>query len=140
MPQTTAYLGRGTKLYVKNPSGGAYVEILQARSVEPPGGESEEIEITNLSSDGKEFLSDLPDFGEFSFEQIWDPAKADSALIRDLAASKELTDWRIIFPDAGSTQFDFSGTVRTRRPLTIAQNEPLVMSVVVRVSGEVVES
>jgi hypothetical protein len=140
MANSIAYVGRGTKVYVKNPVGGAYVEITQVEEVGLPRAVKDEIDITNLSSTGKEFLVDLPDFGEAPITEIANPAAAHFAILETLNASGDITDWRVVLSDVDATQLDFSGRIKERGPEPVTQGTPLKWTTVVRVSGTVVIS
>lgn len=138
--QTVAYVGRGTKFYVQNPAGGAYVEVTQVESLGLPRAVKDEIEVTNLSSEGKEFQLDLPDFGETPVLIIQDEAKAYIPILDALSASSEVTGWRAILSDAGATQYDWQGRVKEYGPDPLTQGAIQKLSLVIRNTGFVTKS
>ena len=74
-----AYLkSQGCKIYVMDTtaSPNAYAEIGQVVSISGPDGSVPEVDVTHLSSTGKEYIGGLPDFGNVAMEVIWDPASA----------------------------------------------------------------
>jgi hypothetical protein len=51
-----------------------YAQIGQVTSISGPDGSIPEVDVTHLSSTGKEFIAGLADWGSVSLELIWDPA------------------------------------------------------------------
>lgn len=138
MPATISSLGRGTTFWVQNPVGGAYVQLLQVEEFDPPRAVADEIEVTNLSSDAKEFQVDLDDWGESRFTEIVDFDKPQFDVLEALRASKDVTGWRIIF--VSGKQLDWSGRIKERGPTTIAQQNVNKYETVIRNTGIVTVS
>lgn len=51
----------------------AYAQIGQVISIAGPSGSAGEIDVSDLDSVAREFLSSLPDWGDVSLGVIWDP-------------------------------------------------------------------
>jgi hypothetical protein len=75
---TQAIRAAGTLIKVR--IAGVYTKIPDIRGFTGPGGEAGEIEVTPIDNtgnpDGKEFLTDLPDPGEFSWSMNYVPGNS----------------------------------------------------------------
>lgn len=94
----TATKTQGTQFH-KVASATTSVEITDIIDVTPPSPDSDEIEITNLSSTAKEFLQGLRDYGEGSFELNWSPTNASHIALQADFDSGTLREWLIGFSD-----------------------------------------
>lgn len=70
----TKRTAQGTQLQVGDgatPTEG-FTAIPAVRSIDWPGAPPPDIDVSDLASTGKEYVSGLPDFGEITCEVIWD--------------------------------------------------------------------
>lgn len=70
-------VGRGAKLYAGDTGSPTnFVPVPQCESIGEISGESQEIEVTDLSSNAREYLAALADSPEIAFALQWDPLNA----------------------------------------------------------------
>lgn len=141
---------QGTQLF-KVASATTSVEITNIQGGSPPSPQSDDIEITDLSSTAKEYIQGLRDYGEASFEMNWDPANAvHQALQADYDAGTS-REWLIGFSDgttaAPTVSSSAFGTPATTRswckfvgyikgiPKQLGTNSTVKQTLTVRVSG-----
>jgi hypothetical protein len=86
--------------------------IANVISFDIPGTPAAEIEVTNLQSVAKEFLSGLQDFGTVTMNVHPDYGDAGQNQMRTLRASGAAAEYVITLPDTGGTTLTFDATVR----------------------------
>ena len=130
---STAISAQGSVLSI----GGTPTPIENVISFSGFDGEAAEIDITNLSSQSKEFLAGLPDPGTFSFE--YHPnlltATAGQELLRAAALSGDLTDFELKLADL--VTIDFKATVRNALSTSGGVDAALSGSASLRISGPI---
>jgi predicted secreted protein len=115
---TTAIRSIGTLFQVETtPGGGTYVTIAELTAINPALS-SDELDVTNHDSASRyrEFIQGLKS-GEFSIEGNYLPGNSthdtttNTGLLSNFDAGT-VKNWKIIFPDSGSTTWTFAGIVR----------------------------
>ena len=70
-------VGRGARVYWGDTGAATnFVELIQCESIGEISGESQEIEVTDLSSTAREYLAALADSPEIAYALQWDPLNA----------------------------------------------------------------
>jgi predicted secreted protein len=69
------------------------------------------INVTSLDSTAQEKRMGLADEGQLQFTINYVPADPQHAALRAARASREQTNFRLIFTDTGATQWDFAAFV-----------------------------
>jgi predicted secreted protein len=117
-----------------------FTTIAEVLSIRGPSLSSDTIDVTNhdTSNGYREFIMGLQDGGEVTFSINYQPTapthNATSGLLKAYDA-KTKKNWRLVFPDAGGTTWNFAGVVRT-----FSVNAPidaqLTADVTIKVSGK----
>ena len=130
---------KGTK--IKRGDGGSpevFTAIGQITGISGLGsGTPKEIDITNLDSEGMEFLMGLPNEGSMSVSLNWASTDAQQAGLWADRAAKTLRNFQILFPDG--TLFSFAALV-TVFNLKAPINEKIDVDMTLRISGLVTKS
>jgi hypothetical protein len=102
-------------------------------------GASGEIDVTHMGSSAKEYLLGLPDNGTMSLEvnAIFGDTGQDS--FRTARRDRELRNFRVVLPDAGSTTFKFKGWAMGS-PTSGGVDQKVASTLSVRITGPVTES
>ncbi|MBZ2172192.1 phage tail tube protein [Nitratidesulfovibrio sp. SRB-5] len=98
------------------------------------GISKDDIDVTDLESDGKEYAPGLADYGSFSAEGIWDDTNAQHLALLDLLGSGEVQNWQVV--TSAGTKWGFSGYVKSL-PLNWETNNVQRFSLTIKVSGKV---
>lgn len=97
------------------PGSDTFTNVAQVASISGPGNTKADIEVTDLSSAAKEFISDLPDSGSLEMTIQYDSLETTHQdLQADSAAPQRARNWRITLPDninLTATTIDFVGEV-----------------------------
>lgn len=105
MPETTATLGWGTRLYIADESD-AFTDdpVAQLKDVPWPEFECDDVDITNMDSPDatREFIAGISDGGEVEFEMIFKTETV--AYIDGLFRKKRL--FRLCFPRRNNMDYD----------------------------------
>ena len=122
-----------------------FTAIAQIISLTPPGWQRGETEAVDHDlTAAKEYLNDaLYEQGEVTFGIHWDPAHAthdETTGLIEAAVSGDPTDFQIIFPDTGATQFDFSAFVRFQPGSFDANAGKMTADVTLRPTGTIAVS
>jgi len=124
-----------------DPAGGSsYTSLGQIANISGPSLSRTSIDVTTHDSSSwwMEFIKGLKDGGEISFDVIYDPALAthdfSTGILSDLDDDSTIPNFRITFPDTGSTQWILPAFV-TGANVDIPINDKLGMSVTVKVAG-----
>lgn len=115
----------------------AYVKVAEVVSISGPSMTRETIDVTSLDSVGgyKEFKSSFRDGGTVNLTMNFTRANYD-LFKADFEASDPVA-YEIVFPDAQTTTFEFTGLV-TELPVEIPTGDKISMTVGIKVSGQVV--
>jgi len=91
-----------------------YTEIPEIKSFTGPGGSAAVIDVTDLSSTGKEKRMGLKDEGQLSFDILYIPTDDQHMALRAARDSGEAAQFQLVFTDASpATTWEFSGFVTT---------------------------
>ena len=84
---------------------GAYAQIGQVTSISGPDGNIPEVDVTHLSSTGKEFIAGLADWGSVTLEVIFDAATVSTLHeeIWDAFLAGTVTNYQIRLSDSPQT-------------------------------------
>lgn len=102
-------------------------------------GTSTEIDITDLSSQGKEFLVGLKDEGEVSITMNLDDTNTQQAGLRADRDSRVLRNFKLILTDAGATTLEFSAYVKNFG-IDVGVDDKVPLNVSLRISGAIIWS
>ena len=112
MPNT-AQVTQGTAFYRgDNASPIVYTLIGQVRNISGPDGQRGEIDITTFESTAKEFEKQLPDYGRYTLEVVFD---SDNSQHQNLWADFKngtTRTWRLNIPTSPNKTIVFSGWVQ----------------------------
>lgn len=111
-----------------------FTDVGDVLSVVGLGGVKDEVEITNLGSVAKQFVSALSDFGEVQLELNWNPQDAEHVLLRSDQEGSARVNYRVIWADVSSTQVDFNGEVM-EFSISTEPNDAVKASVRIKLSG-----
>lgn len=137
---TDAVLGHGAAL--KRGDGESpevFTAIAEVLSISGPSLSRDVIEATNMDSTSgwREFIGGLKSGGEISFEVNYDPADAtidaSGGLIDDIDATSA-TNYKLVFPDSGSTEWSFAGWL-TGFETNIPHDDKMTASVTITLTG-----
>jgi len=109
---TTAIAGYGIRLQ-RSPNGSGYVTVAEVTNVTPPAAEMEFQDASAHDGAGwREYIPTLLDLDEFTITINFVPTGATHTnLMTDLIAGT-LLHWKVIYPNAGSTDWDFRAYVK----------------------------
>lgn len=116
-----------------------FTTIAQVTNIGGPNVEQEMLDITAHDSPSgyREYIGGLLAGGEITLEIIYDPVggthDASTGLIAELEAQSK-SNYQLIFPDSGSTQWDFVGLVARFAPSAPVADK-LTASVTIQTSG-----
>lgn len=95
---TSGLLSNGTILQASIGSPTSLVTVNNARNIEFDTGTSARVDMTNLTSDWKEFLLGLPDPGSLTFELDVTLLEPGHSLLRAARVARTKCDFRVILP------------------------------------------
>lgn len=88
-----------------------FTTIPEVMNIGGPGGSAAVIDVTDLSSTGKEKRAGLQDEGQVTMDINYLPSNAQHALMRTRRAAGTVTTFRIVFTDSPQTTWTFSALV-----------------------------
>lgn len=115
-----------------------YTAISEIQNIQGPGGQANEIDVTDLNSTAKEFRMGLQDEGSITLDIMYIPLNAGHAALRALRASQSIEDFQITFTDSPETNWQFQGFVLGFE-ISNSVDDVTKASVTIRVSGAVTE-
>ena len=113
-----------------------YTDIANVVSYSGPTGSRAVIDVTKLSSTGKEKDVGIPDYGQITFEGFFDAADTVQIDVWDNFIAGTLHNWRLLFSDSPRTQFDFAGYV-LNYSYSAGLDDVVRTSVTIEISGDV---
>jgi predicted secreted protein len=119
----------------------AYVQIGQVVSIGGPQGSAGTIDVTHLSSTGREFIQALADYGTVSLGVIWDPVTASTQhdeLFDDFASGR-VTTYQIRLSNSPATLLTFDAFVQ-EHPVTIEIDDAVKATITLKTTGSVVRT
>ena len=140
---TSAVFGHGAKLQISDMAEEAtFTDVAEIESLSGPSLSADEIDVTTHdSTDGyREFVQGLKDAGELTIEGNFIPTEdthKDSGDPSLLAAydSGDLTDFKLVFPDADNSKWEFSAIV-TGFEVDIPNEDKMTFSCTLKISGK----
>lgn len=137
---SSALLSQGSILSIGNgASPEVFNEIQEVISLDGPGGQAAEIDVTDLGSTGKEYRLGLQEEGDITFEMLYIPGNTQHALIRTLRASGANNNFRITFTDSPATTWTFSALIKGFTT-SLGVDDVLRATVTLKVSGSITEA
>lgn len=104
------------------------------------GPNRQEIEVTDLDSVAKEFLMDLPDYGQITADMNFNPDNATHALLRADITDETPRRFRITFPDGSpATTYTFEAFVMST-PVDLSRGQAVKGTLTLRVTGPITEA
>jgi len=100
------------------------------------GGSASEIDVTNLSSSGKEFLMGLKDEGEVSVTLNLDTGDTQQTALRTARDNSTLKNFQLELTDSGPTTLSFAAYVKTFN-IGLAVDDKISLETSLRISGAV---
>ena len=116
-----------------------FTTISEVNTIDGPGGQANEIDVTDLSSTGKEFKLGLQDEGDITLDINYIPGNTQHALLRTRRASGAIGNFRITFTDSPATTWTFAALVKGFS-VSNAVDGVTTASVTLRVSGSITEA
>jgi hypothetical protein len=116
-----------------------FTTIPEISNISGPGGQANEIDVTDLSSTAKEFRMGLQDEGSITIDMNYIPANAVHAAMRTARANQTLTTFRIKFTDSPNTVWTFTAFVLGFE-VSNSVDDVTKASMTLRVSGSITES
>lgn len=100
-----------------------------------PSPEAADLDVTDLSSTAREYLSGLEDNGELALTGFYNPNETEHALLQARVGSNTTDEYKITLADVSpQQQITFTARVKAFR-VTLGVDEPVNMEIVLRVSG-----
>lgn len=117
-----------------------FTSIAKIHNLGGPGISKAALDVTSHDGNGwKDFVGNLKDGGEVTLELNWDPSDPThnlaTGVLGSLVNESQPTNWQIVWPDTGSTQWDFAALV-TGFEGGAPVEEKLTASVTLKVSGQ----
>jgi len=116
-----------------------FTTIAEVKSIDGPGGQTAEIDVTDLSSTAKEFVLGLQDEGDITLDMNYIPANTQHALLRTLRGTGAENNFRITFTDSPATTWTFGARVKGFS-ISNAVDSVTGLSVTLRVTGSITEA
>lgn len=116
-----------------------FTSVAEIKSVDGPGGQANEIDVTDLSSTAKEFQLGLQDEGDITLDINYIPANTQHAQLRSDRAAGTIRNYQITFTDSPATTWTFAALVKG---FSISNGVDGITgaSVTLRVSGSITEA
>ena len=116
-----------------------FTTIAEVKGIDGPGGQTAEIDVTDLSSTAKEFVLGLQDEGDITLDMNYIPSNTQHALLRTLRGSGDENNFRISFTDSPVTTWTFGARVKGFS-ISNAVDNVTGLSVTLRVTGTITEA
>lgn len=116
-----------------------YSTIPEVSNISGPGGQANEIDVTDLSSTAKEFRMGLQDEGSITLDINYIPQNAVHAALRTDRANQTLSSYRITFTDSPMTTWTFTAYVLGFE-VSNGVDDVTKASITLRVSGSITEA
>ena len=140
---TSAVLAQGTLMKIGDGAGN-YTTIAEVKNLAGPALSQAAVDVTNHDSANqfREYIAGLRDGGKVTFDVNWIPSNATQGFTTGLlkagfggAKGASAQQFRIVFPDAATTTWTFTGIVTKLAPSSGVDKE-LVASIEIQVSGQ----
>jgi hypothetical protein len=135
---------QGMILQIQDPTGSpespfTFTAIPEIVDISGPGGQANEIDVTDLSSTSKEFRMGLQDEGQITLQMMFIPGNTIHAQLRTDKANQTLRPFKLLFTDSPQTTWSFSAYVLGLE-ISNAVDEVTRATCTLRVSGSITES
>jgi hypothetical protein len=133
---TSAVLGLGTTLGVgSGASPQVYTTIAEVLSITGPNLTAEDVDVTNLDSTAKEYISGVPDGGSVDFECNW-TSSTQQQQVRDDVEAGTTRYYEVAFSTSPNTVATFQARA-TSFAMSTDPNSQLRASVTLKITGSV---
>lgn len=137
---SNAVQSQGTVLqYSPDASPPTWSTIPEIRTIGGPDGQSPLIDVTDLSSTGKEYLIGLKDEGALQLGLFYIPDNAVHTALRTAWSNRTLLRFRMTFVDDDSTVWEFSGYVQNFQA-SLGVDEPITGTVTIKITGSIYQT
>lgn len=129
---------QGSKLWLSQDDGTTYDQIIGVTTLSTPASNSDDIEVTHLSSTAKEYIQGLSDGGELDYPILFDATDAQHQALMALKASKANAKFKLEIPEKGVatvTSVIFTASVKDL-VVTLNTNDKQDASLKLRVTGD----
>ncbi len=135
-------IGNGILLkYDENGDGLSHSTIGEIINVTPPTKTREDIDVTTTDSLFDTMVPSIPNYGELSFDQVWDPNDTNHELIEtgfNNAVAASAYEWQIVYPViAAAVTDEFTGYVKSIGPQSIGPKDSIKRTVVVTLTSAI---
>lgn len=113
-----------------------FTSVGEVTSIDGPGGEASEIDVTHLGSSAKEYLIGLPDEGNLTLDCALLPDDIGQTRLRNDRINATLRNYKITLTDTPATIITFAGYVKGFR-VSAGVDSKIAASITLRVSGAV---
>lgn len=136
----SAIQSQGTVIkYSASGSPPAWTTIPEVRTIGGPDGSSPLIDVTDLSSTGKEYLIGLKDEGAISLGIFYIPGNAVHLALRNAWSNRTLLQFQMTFPDTDTTVWEFEGYVQNFQA-SLGVDEPVTANVTLKITGSIYQT
>lgn len=111
-----------------------FTTVPQLSKLSIDGISKDDIDVTDLESEGKEYAPGLTDYGSFSAEGIWDDTSAQHIALFNMQDTHQEVNWQVV--TSSGTKWTFSGYVKSM-PVNWDANNVQRFSLTIKVSGKV---
>lgn len=135
MATSNAIKSQGVKL--QSGDGGSpevFLDRCDITSIDGPGGEAAEIDVTHLCSTAKEFLIGLPDEGNITLEGNLVPTDTGQTRLRTDRVNATKRNYKIILTDSPATMITFAAYVKGFK-ISAGVDTQVKVSITLRVTG-----
>ena len=133
------FAARGTTLSRSTTENGTYSPLAQITNLTGPELTRDTIDVSDLATEWKEFVSSMADAGEVTLDLVFDPADEDVTQLRvDLedALAGELIWFRITWPTPDEDYVQFAAVVTKYGPIAAPHDGALTATATIKVSGQ----
>ena len=127
-----------TLSYGSGASPQVWTAIPEISNIQGPGGQANEIDVTDLDSTAKEFRMGLQDEGSITLDMFYIPSNTAHAALRTARANQTLTTFRLIFTGSPTNSWTFDAFVLGFE-ISNSVDDVTKASVTLRVSGAVTQ-
>ena len=133
---TSAVLGLGTALKVGDAaSPEVFTTIAEVLTISGPQLTAEDVEVTNMDSTAKEYISGIADGGSINFELNWIAQTQQTTLRNDVEAGTA-RNYKVVFPTSPNTTASFNARC-TEFSMTAEPNTQVRATANLKISGSV---
>lgn len=123
---------------VKIYSGNTFVAIGLVRSITPPAQERAVIDVMGMEDTTPQAKPGTDELSEFTFQELYDNADTQDALIDAYYANAAEVNWQIAWTNGTSTWTEnFAGFVAKINPQSVSGKDPVVRDVTVSRTGAI---